>query len=144
MFKNKRKYSNEKGAMALSSVLALSIILLALGLAMAFSGFVQNNITFNQDKAAIAFYVAEAGTKDAIEKVVRNKNYNNAGYILSLAGGSANIMVNKDVPTSDRTEILSTGIAGSNTKKIRVVLNTNANNDGNGKVSIASWEEVGN
>ncbi|MDP3057821.1 MAG: hypothetical protein Q8N37_04905 [bacterium] len=141
MFKNNKKYWGEKGAMALSSVLALSIILLALGLAMAFSGFVQSDITYNQDKAAIAFYIAEAGAKDAMQKVVRNKNYSNAGYVLSLTTGSANIVVSKDVPAAERTEILSTGAVGVNTKKIRVVLNTDTDNDNNGKVTIVSWEE---
>lgn len=140
-FKNKKKYLNESGVMALSSILALSLILLALGLAMAFSGFIQNNITFNQDKATIAFYAAEAGAKDAMQKVVRNKNYSNAGYTLALNGGSANVVVNKDVPAAERTEVLSTGVAGSNTKKIRIVLNTNTDNDGNGKITIVSWEE---
>lgn len=127
--------------MALSSILALSIILLALGLAMSYSGFIQSDITYNQDKAAVAFYIAEAGVKDAIEKVVRDKNYNNAGYVLVLANGSANIAVSKDIPIVERTEILSTGVSGANTKKIRVVLNTNANSDGNGKITIESWEE---
>lgn len=141
MLKNQKKCFNEKGAMALSSVLALSLILLALGLAMSFSGFVQSDITYNQDKAAVAFYAAEAGAKDALEKVVRNKNYSNTGYTLSLADGSANIVVNKDILAPERTEILSTGASGANTKKIRVVLNTNANNDGNGKITIESWEE---
>jgi len=132
---------NEKGVMALSSVLVLSLILLVLGLAMAFSGFVQSNIAFNQDKAAIAFYVAEAGAKDAMQKVIRNKNYSNAGYSIVMSEGNANIAVSKDVPAPDRTEILSTGIVGANTKKVRVVLNTNADNDGNGKITIVSWEE---
>lgn len=141
MPKNKKKLLNEKGAMALSSILALSIILLALGLAMAFSGFIQSDITYNQDKAAIAFFIADAGAKDALEKVVRNKNYSNTGYTLTFADGSANIVVSKDILAIDRTEILSTGVSGENTKKVRVVLNTNTNNDGNGKVTIESWEE---
>lgn len=144
MAKRKENFFNEKGAMALSSVLALSLILLALGMAMAFSGFVQSDIAFNQDKAAVAFYIAEAGAKDAMQKVVRNKNYNNAGYTLSLANGSANVVVSKDIPAAERTEILSTGTAGANTKKIRVVLNTDTDNDDNGRVTIASWEEMGN
>lgn len=129
--------------MALSSVLALSIILLALGLAMAFSGFVQSDIAYNQDKAAIAFYIAEAGVKDATQKVVRNKNYNNTGYSLAVADGSANVVVSKDVPSPERTEILSTGVSGANTKKVRVVLNTDTDNDDNGKITIESWEELG-
>lgn len=141
MYKKNKKYLGEKGAMALSSILALSLILLALGLAMAFSGFIQNDIAYNQDKAAIAFYLAEAGAKDAMQKVVRNKNFSSTGYVINLTDGSANVVINKDVPLAERTEILSTGVVGANTKKVRVVLNTDANSDGNGKVSISSWEE---
>lgn len=148
MLKKNKKFSNEKGAMALSSVLALSMILLALGLAMAFSGFIQSDITYNQDKAAIAFYIAEAGAKDAMQKVVRNKNYDNTGYCLVMDNGRADIVVSR---SGDQTEINSTGISGvsdcnalgTNTKKVRVILNTNAEGDGNGKVVIVSWEEAG-
>jgi len=135
---------NEKGAMALSSIMVLAAILLALGLAMASSGFIQSNIAFNQDKSNMAFYLAETGARDAMQRVARNKNYNNAGYTLNFTNGNANVTVNKDVPAAERTEILSAGVVGSNTKKIRVVLNTNAGNDGNGKITVVSWEEAGN
>lgn len=146
MWKKKENFLGGKGAMALSSVLALSLILLALGLAMAFSGFVQSDIAYNQDKAAIAFYIAEAGAKDAMQKVVRNKNYSTAGlegskYILTFVNGSADIVINKDIPAAERTEILSTGTAGVNIKKIRVVLNTDAGSNDTGKITIMSWEE---
>lgn len=142
------KINNEKGAMAMSSILALSLILLALGLAMAFSGFIQSDITYNQDKAAIAFYAAEAGAKDAMEKIVRNKNYDSAGYVLDLPNSSANVAVchNNNIIVcpniiADRTEIFSTGAAGGNIKKVRVVLNTDFDGNGYGKVTIESWEE---
>lgn len=141
----------EKGAMALSSIMVLAAILLALGLAMASSGFIQSNIVFNQGKSNSAFYLTEAGAKDAMQRVARNKNYSNAGYILNLTNGSANVVVchNDDIITCSniavqQTEILSTGVSGTNTKKIRAVLDINAGNDGNGKITVVSWEEVGN
>lgn len=135
------KINNEKGAMALSLILALSIILLVLGMAMSFTSFTENNIVYNQDKAANAFYIAEAGARDAMQKVVRNKNFSHMGYSLAMAGGNAMIVVNKDAPAFERTEILSTAVAGLNTKKIRVILNTDADNDDNGKIAIMFWEE---
>ena len=139
MFENLQKKFNQKGAMALSSVLALSTILLALGLAMAYSGFIQSDIAYNQDKAAIAFYLAEAGAKDAMQKVVRNKNYSyaNPGYDLIVGSGSAKVIININ---GGQTEILSTGTVGNNTKKVRVILNV----DNNGKTAIDTWEEMGN
>lgn len=151
MPKNNKKYLNSRGAMALSSILALSVILLALGIAMAFSGFVQNDMAHNQDKAAMAFYIAEAGVKDAIQKVVRNSKYSNVGYALSFPNGSANISVchNDDIIVCPgaglaQTEVISTGVSGANTKKIKVILNTDASGGGKGKVAIISWQEVGN
>lgn len=134
----------QKGAAALSSILVLAMILLAAGLAMASSSFIQSSIVANQDKSTSALYVAEAGARDAMQKVARKKNYSNAGYNLAVGSGSAGIVVNKDTPSSGQTEILSTGVVGGNTKKIKVILNTDAAGDGSGKVAIISWEETGN
>lgn len=150
----KAKIAGERGAMALGSILALAVILLAVGLAMSFSGFIQSDISSNQDKASIAFYAAEAGVKDAMQKVARKKNYNTdallgSKYDLAVGNGSAAITVcNSNIVCPDissgQTKILSTGMAQNNTKKIKVILNTDAANDGSGKVSIVSWEEMAN
>lgn len=128
--------------MALGSILALSAILLAIGLALAFSGFIQSDIVFNQDKASGAFYIAEAGVKDAMQKIARNKDYNyaNPGYSLTVDGGTATVIANKDIPVGGKTEIISIGVAGNNTKKIRAVVNVGVN----GNISTDTWEEMAN
>jgi uncharacterized protein (UPF0333 family) len=143
MFSIFKKKFWQKGAMALSSILVLAMILLAVGLAMASSSFIQSSIVSNQNKSISALYIAEAGAKDAMQKLTRNKNYSNTGYNLAIGNGSAGIVVSKDTPSSGQTEILSTGVVGGNTKKIKVILNTDAAGDGSGKVAIISWEEVG-
>lgn len=134
--------------MALGSILVLSAILLAAGLALALSGFIQGDIVFNQDKANSAFYIADAGVKDAMQKIARKKNYEyvSPGYELIFSGDSkAIIIVNKNTPISGKTEIISTGVVGNgiiggNTKKIRAVVNVSAN----GEVTPDSWEELVN
>lgn len=137
------KGNSQKGAMALGSILALSAILLASGLALALSGFIQGDIVFNQDKANGAFYIADAGVKDAMQKIARNKNYESAGYDLVFAGDSkATIVV---TPSAGKTEIISTGLVGSgviggNTKKIRAVVNVSVN----GEVTPDTWREITN
>ncbi len=136
-----QKYFSEKGAMALGSILALSAILLAIGLALAFSGFIQSDIVFNQDKANNAFYIAESGVKDAMQKIARNKNYSSGGYDLIFTGDSkTEVVVNKDIPVAGKTEIISTGVVGNNTKKIKAVVNVGVN----GEVIADTWEEVTN
>lgn len=140
MREKQRKYADEKGAVALSSISVLAMILLAVGLTMAFSGFIESNLAFEQDKASAAFYISEAGAKDAMQKIARNKKYNNAGYTLTLDNGSANVIVSKDTPSSGQTQILSAGTSGSNTKKVKVILGVSLN----GNVTINSWEELAN
>ncbi len=142
MILRETRKSRQKGAMALGSILALSAILLAIGLAMAFSGFIQGDIVFNQDKASSAFYIAEAGVKDAMQKIARNKDYNYAspGYNLIVDGGTATVIVNKDIPVGGKTEIISTGVVGNNTKKVREVLDVGVNGD----VTVDTWAEMAN
>ena len=126
--------------MALGSILVLAMILLAVGLSMAFSGFVSGGIVYNQDKASFAFYTAEAGAKDAMMKVARNKDYNNAGYNLAVDSGNASVVVAKDTPVPGQTQISSTGVSENNTKKVQVILNVGAN----GNITVNSWQEVAN
>lgn len=135
----------KRGAIALSSVLILAIILLIMGLAMAFSEFIENNIVYNQNRSMEAFYAAESGAKDAMQKISRNKDHTITNYCLSLGKNSAEVNVAK---AGLQTEVISKGISGSgnciavgsNYKRVRAVLDVNAE----GKVAIASWEELGN
>ena len=135
----------ERGAVALSSILILAIILLIMGLAMAFSEFTQTNIVYNQNRSMDAFYAAESGAKDALQKISRNKDHSIVNYCLSLGQNSVEISVAK---TGGQTEIISKGISGtgncaasgSNYKRIRAVLDVSTE----GKVAIASWEELSN
>lgn len=138
-------FGSERGAVALVSVLALSAIMLVLGLAMAFSKFAESDIVLNQSNSSMAFYAAESGVRDAMQKVSRNKNYESAGYCLLLENKRADIIVTS---LAGQTEITSQGIsgvgdcisAGTNKKRIKAVLNIASE----GKVTIASWEEITN
>lgn len=138
-------FGSERGAVALISVLALSMIMLALGLAMVFSKFAESDIVLNQNNSSMALYAAESGVRDAMQKVSRNKNYESAGYCLLLENKRADIIVTRLV---GQTEIISQGIngvsdctsAGTNKKRIKAVLNIASE----GKVTIASWEEITN
>ncbi len=138
-------FGSERGAAALISVLLLSMLILAVGLAMAFSKFVESDIVYNQNSSAEAFYMAESGARDAMQKTARNKNYESAGYCLLEGNKRAEVAV---VKLAAQTEIISRGVsgvsdcssAGANYKRIKAVLDVSVE----GKVTIASWEELGN
>ncbi len=132
--KKRKKYLFEKGAIALPSVLILSAVLLAIALALSLSSNSQNNMTQSKDKSIRAFYIAEAGIKDAEEKIARNKNYD-TNYNLPLNGGNAAITIDNSIPSN--TIVTSEGTLENNTKTIEVILNV----DGNGKALQSSWKE---
>lgn len=143
MIKDKNKKS-EKGAAALVSILAILMILLSLGMAMAFSEYIQSDTVTNQNRAARAFYAAEAGIKDATQKITRNKNYDSAGYNLQVENNSAYIIVSiLSSPTQSapgQTQITSAGKSENNTKKIEATVDV----DINGKVTFNNWKELSN
>jgi len=140
----KKKRGNfEKGAAALGLILTLLAILLVAGFIISSSGFIQNEAVSNQDRAAAAFYAAETGIRDAMQKISRNKNYSDTnGYGLTVGESSAYVSVvvlsspTKSVP--GQTQITSSGTNGNNTKKIKAAVDI----DFNGKVTVNSWEEL--
>lgn len=143
MIKEQNKKS-EKGAAALVSVLAILMILLSLGLAIAFSGYVQSDIAANQNRKARAFYAAEAGIKDATQKIARNKNYSSAGYNLQVENSNVYVIVNilsyPSQLTPGQTQIISSGKSENNAKKTAAIVDV----DINGKVTVNNWEELSN
>jgi len=132
--KNIKYHFSQKGMIALPVIAILSIIMLSIGLAMAFSAFTQNNITSNTNKADMAYYIAEAGIRDATMKITRNSNYNNS-YSLSINNGSASISFDTSVP--GQTKIISIGTFDNNSKKIETILGITTN----GEVTLNSWIE---
>ncbi len=134
-----KKYKNiligQSGLVAMPSIVILSIIMLTIGIAMSFSSFIQNNISYDNYISQRAYCTAEAGINDAIMKIARNKNYS-ANYSLLINSNAANIVF--DTTVLNQTKITSTSIIKNYTKKIQATLNVTAN----GKVTIASWNEL--
>lgn len=126
---------SQSGLAAMPAIVILSIVMLAIGIAMSFSSFTQNNISYDNYISQRAYYAAEAGISDAIMKIARNKNYS-ADYSLSVNGGTANIAFDMSVP--NQTKITSAGAINNYTKKIQAILNVTQN----GKVTVASWNEL--
>lgn len=134
-----RKYKNilisQSGLIAMPSIIILSIIMLTIGIAMSFSSFIQNNISFDNYISQKAYCIAEAGIKDATMKITRNKNYS-ANYSLPINNGVANITFDASIP--NQTKITSASAINNYTKKIQAILNVT----NNGKVTIMSWNEL--
>ena len=129
----------KKGIAALPAILALSAVILIIGLTIAFSGRVESNISASQRDSGKAFFTAEAGVSDAEIKINRDPNFEDlSGYTLTVGDGTATVIVDKDTPVVGQTTIKSQGEVKNIKRKIKVILNV----DSQGKVTLNSWEEI--
>lgn len=126
----------QKGIIDLSTIIIISLIILAIGLSLLSGGFLQNLIGVTSVKSQEAFYLSDSGTQDALIKVARNKNFTNTGY-------SPNI--------TDSGETLNIVVSGSDTKTIQsssdiqnrnrnIQMNISLNSDG--QITSYSWQET--
>ena len=128
----------ERGVAAFPVILAISAIILIIGLAIAFSGRIEGNISANQRSSNQAFHASQAGVNDAIMKVVRNVISVDTEYVLTVGNGNATMNVDIDAPEANKTTIISKGTVGKIERKIKVILNISSE----GKVTLDSWEET--
>lgn len=132
----------EKGASVLVSVVVIMVLLISVSLTIAALGLGEINISTNDKEAKEALSNAEAGVKDALIKVVRNRNFQalSPGYELQLTKGTATIEVIKDIPSQNKDTVYSTGNVNDKKRRIEAILNI----DSKGKVTIDSFKEVTN
>ncbi|MBW6441229.1 hypothetical protein K0B03_04375 [Patescibacteria group bacterium] len=126
---------SQNGLVALPSIVILSLIMLTIGIAMSFSSFTQNTISFNSEITQRSYFVAESGIKDAMMKITRNKNYN-IDYALQINADEAIVTFDTSIP--NQTKVTSTSTINNHTKKIEATLDVTSS----GKVTILSWHEL--
>lgn len=143
---------DEKGAAMLATVLAVILILLAVGLSMISSGIFEGFMSQTQRDSREAFSAAQSGIQDAMLRVARNKNFSHAGYFIpagcTLNGAAAcvRVVVEKDAASACSQTIsagqdclIATGTIENTTRKSEVILSVNATN---GTINQVSWKEL--
>lgn len=141
--------NSAKGVASLPTILALAILILAIGIGVTSVSFTESLISAGQNQALKAFIYAEAGANDALERIARNKNYsgnytidfvsngcsdNEGCAAITVTGGAGSI--------ADPKIITSNGRVKSNIRKIRVdvVFDSSLN----GEISTTTWREITN
>lgn len=133
----------ESGVAALPAILIITLILLTVGVMMASTGVIESVISFSQKKSTESFYLAEAGLKDTLMKIARNKNYVSVDDT-SCSGGVCTLVFDEDKKTeitvtgTDPKTVTVTGSVGKIKRTISNVVNVNTY----GKVTNQSWGEV--
>lgn len=141
----------ERGVATVPIIMVLGVLTVAIAIGITALSFSEGLSAQGSYNATRALLYAEAGARDALERVTRNKNYACATtdcYTIDLASGGcssntacARVSVSTGVgTTSDPKIITSKGQAGLNVRKLQVsVLFDSASH---GEIASSTWTEI--
>ncbi|MFZ2310124.1 MAG: hypothetical protein WAW11_01110 [Patescibacteria group bacterium] len=138
-----KKYNYKKSGIAsIPTVLVLMALILSAGILMASISISDNTSVSEGNSSEKALNYAQLGAKDALERIVRNKDYVGT-YNLDITPGSCS-----SVPVACAVVTVS---AGSSPKVINVEgqkgdakrkIQVDANLDSNGLITSYNWQEL--
>lgn len=124
--------SNSDGIAALPAVAIIAAVALMVGLAVLGGGIIDSFLSSAQKDSTDAFYRAEIGIKDSLEKLTRDPSFNSPSAYNPVSGDtSTSVIVQQDTfsspcsysSTTGYACIVSTGQIGGRTRKIENVVN---------------------
>lgn len=144
-------HMSNRGAATLPTVMALTILIAALAAGLAAMTVADGLISQGAWQSSRALFYAEAGAKDALMRIARDKKYTCAApssgcYQIDFAtnGCSANegcAKITVSAATSPKI-IVSEGRVKNNIRKVQV--NVTFDGSANGKIESANWQELTN
>jgi hypothetical protein len=149
--KIKEKYLYQKGIATLPTVFAFIILIVALTVGVAALSLTEGFMSLGSRQSSQALIYAEAGARDALIRIARNKKYVCASadcYSIdfvtggcSTKEGCAEISVSAGTGSSGDPKIIaSKGQVNSNTRKIQVTVFFDSAL--NGRISTTTWQEL--
>lgn len=138
-----RSKFQQRGVATIPIVLALTILVIAVGLAVSTVAFNETFIAQEFSRSSQALVYAEAGARDALVKITRDGRYISSGYNIEFVtngctapnDGCATITVTS--LTSPKT-IVSSGRVKNNIRKVQVTVTL----DANWVITGTSWQEI--
>lgn len=154
-----KSFNYKKGIATLPLILVIGSIALIIALSVTETAFNELNNSENLKDSSKALFYAEAGARDALVRIARNKNYTCSGvdcYSINFSSNScsnnidcAKISVSSGVGTTlDPKIITSKGVMNSSVRVIEVeVTLDNGTTDTslqNGEITNTVWQELTN
>lgn len=145
------KLAARKGIATLPTVVVLGILILAIGIAMTALTFTESFISVGQNQSSKALYYAEAGARDALMRISRDKNFTTSTpYQISFVAsgcvdksGCADVTVSAGTgAVGDPKIINSKGQSGINLRQIEVSVFFDVAL--NGQIATTTWREAVN
>ena len=135
--------ASRQGVATIPIILALTILVIAIGLAISTVAFNETSITQDFSRSSQALAYAEAGARDALIKVTRDGGYTSAGYnidfVTSGCAAPYNGCATVTVASATSPKVIeSTGKVKNNIRKVRTTVTV----DSNWVITGTVWEEV--
>lgn len=143
-----------KGIATLPTVILLGIVTLTVAISLATVSFSESFISQSSAQSSKALFYAEAGARDALVKIARNKHYTCSStdcyqipFVTSgcdqTLSGCARVSVSAGVGTQgDPKVVTSKGLVQASTRMIQVQVVFDAN--ANGEIATTTWSEISN
>ncbi|MDO8664875.1 MAG: hypothetical protein Q7K44_05045 [Candidatus Liptonbacteria bacterium] len=127
-----------QGQAALSFVFLIGVIVLSIGVAVAFLANSFLNSGYGYQAANRAMAVASAGAEDALMRLARNKDFSSvSSYSVPVGSDSASVTVNQNSPAAGQAKIVSNATVFFQQRKIQAVVSIDSTT---GQVSLISWQ----
>lgn len=123
-----------KGYIALISVMLMSALGLAIMLSVISSGVDASKTDFSLQQSGAARSIASSCAEEALQRIVETATTSSSGSLI-VASGTCSYLITS--VNGENITIQSTGLLGTVTSKIKVVIATTSP-----AVSLSSWEEV--
>lgn len=141
----------QRGVASIPIVLAFGILIIAIGVGITTLSYLETVASQGSYDSERALTYADAGARDALERIARNKLYacaTNSCYTVEVvpggcAAGSGCAYVSVSTNSGSSTDpkiITSQGISGLSTRTIQVSVQLDSNSDG--QISSTQWSEV--
>jgi hypothetical protein len=128
------------GAIALSTLLGITLIVSVFATALAVLSFFEGWIGFGATRSNEAYFVSQSGVYDALWRIIRDKNFTTSpsGYTLTVGSGTATVVVEVPATPPQHRRIRSTGDVQGRKRKLEVLVYVD---DLSGEVRIVEWRE---
>lgn len=120
-------------------VIMIGLVIVELGVAMAFLVYLSNMSSYGTRLAQEALFGARSGVNDAILRIIRNKDFMGTYSSITVGRATVTVSVVKDQPDTNQTTITSTGIALIRQKKLQAIVSIDPNT---ATVSLVSLTEI--
>ncbi len=147
--------SAHRGIATLPTVLVLGVMALAVAVGITAVSLTESFISQGSAQSSRALFYAEAGARDALIKIARNKNYTyttGEGYLIDFSTNGCSLLndcakVSVSVGTGDTGNpkiITSKGIMKASARRIQVNVIFDGGTVGDGEITSAVWSELTN